>query len=631
MVETSRPAVSAGGKGAEFAWWAVPIVALLGSYAAAPTAGFVWDDYALIVGSPLVTGHATLVEHFSQPFWSNVLQSARSFYRPLVTLSYAWDHRLWHNWAGGYHLTNLLLHLACTLLVAALCLRAGASRPVACLLATAFAVFPRLTESVAWISGRTDPAAAIGALGALLLYKPGRGSWGRKVLAGFSLLAGLLCKETALCAVVGLVLFAWVESARPRRVVRIVLELGPIWAALAIYAALRLPVMSANDVEHAMAPRPPLAVFLSSTEALFRYLWMLVDPLRPRLQIGDLDRPQPMLSGLGVALAVACLFVVRRWAGRWTSMQWAAIGLGGTALALVLHLIRLDVNIVAADRFAYLPLAALAIGLAPAMERAWQRRRKLVMVGAAVILGSFTIATALRVRMWTSEVALWRDAVAHSFPGAAVPRGELGVALMHRGRHDEALTILNSVAPDKASLVAINQATCLDKVGRRSEAIALLQLLLRVEPKRSRAWVNLMLLHARDRRFGEARAIGARLSAEFGNRLDIQDLVKQVDIASADWAALPVEAVDEPMDVRARRATWFERIGAVPEAQARWKTLALDARADSDVRLEAATYVALGGRASEARAVLGALAAEGALTSHLPALRAALDGRFDEE
>jgi tetratricopeptide (TPR) repeat protein len=631
MVEISRPAESAGGKGGAFGWWALPIVALLGSYAAVPTIGFVWDDYALIVGSPLVTGHAAVAEHFSQPFWSNVLQSARSFYRPLVTLSYAWDYRLWHNWAGGYHLTNLLLHLVCTLLVAALCLRAGAGRPVACLLATAFAVFPRLTESVAWISGRTDPAAAVGALGALLLYKPGAGSWGRKVLAGLSLLAGLLCKETALAAVVGLALFAWMESARPRRVGHIVIELGPIWAALVVYAALRLPVMGANNAEQGLGPRPSLVVFLASSEALFRYGWMLIDPLRPRLQIGDLDRPQPILSGLGVGLAVACLLAMRGWAGRWTSLQWAAIGLGGTALALVLHLIRLDVNIVAADRFVYLPLAALAIGTAPVMERAWRRQRKLVMVGAAVILGSFTIATALRVRLWTNEVALWRAAVAHSFPGAAVPRGELGIALMHQGRHDEALAILGSVAPDKASLIAINQATCLDKVGRRSEAVALLQLLLQAEPKRSRARVNLMLMYARDRRFDEARTIGSRLSAEFGNRLDIQDLVKQVDVASADWAALPVEVADEPTAIRARRAAWFERIGAVPEAQARWNTLALDTLADSELRLKAATYVALGGRASEARAILGALAAEGALASHLPALRAALEGRFDEE
>jgi hypothetical protein len=631
MVEIPRPPATAGGISPSFAWWAVPILALLAGYAVVPMAGFVWDDYDLILSSPLVTERAALAAYFGKPFFGDALVSARSFYRPLVTLSYAWDYQLWLAWAGGYHLTNLILHLTCTLLVAALCLRAGASRPVACLMATAFAVFPRLTESVAWISGRTDPAAAVCAFTALLLYKPGEGGWGRKVLAGLFLLAGLLCKEVALAAAVALVLFAWHASARPRRALRIVVQLGPIWAALAIYAGLRFPAMAGNRIDYLAAQRTPMAVFLSSTEALFRYASMFADPLRPRLQIGDLDRPQPILSGLGVVLGMLAIFAIRRWSGRWTSMQWMAVALGGTAIALVVHLIRLDVNIVAADRFLYFPAAALAVGMAPVVERAWGRRRKLVLIGAIVVLGTFTVATAKRARTWADETTLWRQEVAHSLPGAAVPLRELSMALMHRGRYDEALGLLGQVSADKQSLVAINQATCLDRVGRRSEAAVLLNRLLAVDPKRWRARVNLMLMHARDRQFDEARAMGARLSVELGDRADIKALVAQVEAASAEWSAMPAETPDELSVLRARRAAWFERLGAVPEAQARWTVVALDAQASPDLRLQGATFVALHGRAAEARSILAALAVQGALADKLPTLHAALEARFEED
>jgi tetratricopeptide (TPR) repeat protein len=557
--------------------------------------------------------------------------SARPFYRPLVTLSYACDHYLWGNWAGGYHITNLFLHLACTLLVAALCLRAGGSRPVACLLATAFAVFPRLTESVAWISGRTDPAAAVGALGAILLYKPGNGNWARKVLAGLALLAGLLCKEVALAAAVALAFYAWHASPRPRRLTRIALQLAPIWAAVALYAALRIPAMAANHIAYQGMQRTPWAVALASTEALARYAGMLIDPLRPRLQIGALDRPQPILSGLGACLAIAGLFAIRRWSSRWTSMEWLAVVLGGAAIALVAHLVRLDVNVVAADRFLYLPVAALALGVSPAVERAWRSKRKLVLLGSAVLLGSFTVATALRAQTWTDETALWRQEVEHAYPGAAVPRVAFAVALMHRGRYDEALTLLGQVPAEKQSLVAINQATCLDKVGKRSEAIALLNLLLSVEPKRSRARVNLMLMYARDRHFDKARAMGTHLKEEFSNRLDIKALVELVESAATEWSELPPEKIDEPHALRARRAAWFARLDALPEAQSRWTTVALDPQAEADLRLQAATYLALYGRAPAARSVLTTLAAEGALSARLPALRAAFEERFDEE
>jgi hypothetical protein len=72
-------------------------------------------------------------------------------------------------------------------------------------------------------------------------------------------------------------------------------------------------------------------------------------------------------------------------------------------------------------------------------------------------------------------------------------------------------------------------------------------------------------------------------------------------------------------------------LGAVPEAQARWTVVALDAQASPDLRLQGATFVALHGRAAEARSILAALAVQGALADKLPTLHAALEARFEED
>jgi len=616
-------------------WWVLPIVGVLASYASVLTAGFVWDDYDLIVESPLITGHSSIAAHFSQPFWSNALVTSRSFYRPLISLSYSLDYRLWGAWAGGFHLTNVLLHLACTLLVAALCVRAGAGRPVACLLATAFALFPRLTESVAWVSGRTDPAAALGVLAAMLLYEPNDKNWHRNALAGACLLAALLCKEVALAGAMGLVLAAWFSTPQPRRPSRIALHLWPVWVAMLIYAALRISTMSKVLVGHIAHPRTPWTVLLLSTEAVARYAGMVLLPFRPRLQIGDIEQSRPLLSAVGVGLVIAAVLALGRFAKRRTRMEWMALGLGGTALALVAHIIPLDIKIVAADRFLYLPLAALAIAITSTIEKIWQLKPKVVLLASALILTSFGLATTVRARTWTNEIALWREEVAESSPGASLPRAELGVALMHRGRYDEALALLDQVRADQQSLVAINRATCLDKLGRRGEAIAVLEAFIRTQPTRARARINLMLMYARDLRFDDARVLGARLVAELDGRLDIQGLVSQIDQAAAEWGALPHESGAEPVATRARRAALFARIGALPEAQTLWAAVALDSRADSATRLRGATYLALFGRTDAARSVLDRLASapdsSPGLAAQVPTLRAALAARFDDD
>ena len=118
---------------------------------------FVWDDDPLILKNPQVR-NGDLGHLVTSSFWDSGDQHDRfrAFFRPVVLLSYAVDHALWKNQPFGYHLTNLLLHFGCCLLVYRLARDEELSRYCALAGAGLFATHPVHVESVAWISGRTD-------------------------------------------------------------------------------------------------------------------------------------------------------------------------------------------------------------------------------------------------------------------------------------------------------------------------------------------------------------------------------------------------------------------------------------------------------------------------------------------
>src|SRR5205085_11989310 len=67
--------------------------------------GFVFDDKPLILDNSLLRSLA------------NLPRLLTSSYRPLRDISHAFDFALWGENAAGFHLTNVVIHLANTLLV----------------------------------------------------------------------------------------------------------------------------------------------------------------------------------------------------------------------------------------------------------------------------------------------------------------------------------------------------------------------------------------------------------------------------------------------------------------------------------------------------------------------------------
>src|SRR2546428_3714957 len=78
-------------------------------YVQALSNGFVWDDHFLIVQNRTLIEPGAIPKAFVQDFWEKAVQMRSDYYRPLITVTYAFDRMLYGLSPSGYHLTNLLI------------------------------------------------------------------------------------------------------------------------------------------------------------------------------------------------------------------------------------------------------------------------------------------------------------------------------------------------------------------------------------------------------------------------------------------------------------------------------------------------------------------------------------------
>ena len=162
------------------------------------------DDSVSIVDNPDIRSFDHIPKIFSSSFFGD-----RSYYRPLVSLSYAIEYHFFGLCAFFYNLDNVFLHILNALVVFALIDRLFKDRSVAFWVSLLFAIHPVQWEAVANISGRAILLNAFFVLIAFRLFVDFCDN--RKViwLAGslLSFTLAFFCKESAAILPVVLVLY----------------------------------------------------------------------------------------------------------------------------------------------------------------------------------------------------------------------------------------------------------------------------------------------------------------------------------------------------------------------------------------------------------------------------------------
>ena len=456
--------------------------------------GFVWDDNIYIKVNPVRE-----VSGLWQIWFSPSAIEGEGHYWPLVYTTFWLEHKLWGFDPTGYHIVNVLLHLANTLLLWHLMRRLSVSG--AWVVAAVFAVHPLHVESVAWIIERKDVLSGLFYLAAVLTWmrfveQPSRGRYAG-ALALY--VGGMLSKSIVVTLPATLLIWHWWKQGRaastdllrlvPFFVVGLVITVGDL-----SFARFVNPV----SLDYSLAERTLIAA-----RALWFYAGKLLWPSELAVIYPLWDIRVADLMAWGYLVAAVALAVVlwhfRRQLGRG---PLAGALFFVVTLSPVLGFVDYGYmqHAFVAARFQYLAgiggMAVVIGGTAQGMCRLPALWHKGARVVAAMVIGVLGMLTWQHQEVWLNEESFWRHVIA-SNPTAAIAYSKLGGELQRQGRDPEALEVyLVGAAECPSSLVLhVNAAIFLMEQGMEQEhcedAAHWLRHILKYHPDSAAAHLNL--------------------------------------------------------------------------------------------------------------------------------------------
>ena len=428
-------------------FWLLPLLMAVVAYAPAPWGGLVWDDMRMLHEQlPALTSLGDVLHPPAGiPGWSY------PYFRPVVTLSYLLDLRLFGASAAGFHVTNVLYHTLATFFVWLFLRRLLRHLPGgeggAVVAAVVFAVHPIHTESVSWIAGRSDVLATLFLLPGLLLVQRWRdaGSVPALLAAGALYLLAALSKEIGLTGLV-LAPLVLILSRKPRTETSWFAAGLVLVAATMSYFWLR---QRAGLSGYELQPLVPGERFVLLVRAAAWYGVKVVFPWPQSNVVAAAMAP----SGPRAAIILFAALIATGWAG-W---RWRRNGDGTPLLLAGWFWVTLTVplwNAVGplgrmpplAERQLYLPSVAMSGMVGLAYCYGWSRGwRALSGVLAAAVIAVYTIGAISRGFVWQSNLALWTDATRHA-PQEGFSWANLGLAQQALGDDGGALQSLARAA-----------------------------------------------------------------------------------------------------------------------------------------------------------------------------------------
>ncbi len=512
-MKTSRPIVVLG---------LLLALVTLACFAPAVRCDFVnYDDPDYFSANPHVQAGLTL----QGVKWAFTTDQLASRY-PLTWLSFMFDAQLFGPGPAGPHLTNLLLHVANTVLVFLLLQWLTGARWRSALVAILFALHPLRVESVAWISERKGvlstlfwllslwaytksvkaaipPAGAAEAAGSELIstpvVQPAR-PWYWLSVVLFA--CGLLSKPIVVTLPFVLLLFDYWPLERfrfatfrvqPAILLRLVGEKVPFLVLAAVSCAVTYLVHENAGAVVTLASLPLGVRIENALVSYARYLGKTIWPT-------DLALPYPrpahvawsevVLAAIVVAgLSAAAFGSARRRPYLLVGWLWFL----GT-LVPVIGLVQWGDQAIA-DRFSYVPaigLCLMAVWAAAEALAQWRVPPVWLGAAAALLLALCEACTLSQLRYWTNSVTLFN----HSYDVTRrnyVACLQLGSALDDAGKPDAALPLFSeavSIAPRFAE-AQYNLGRVLLEKGRLEEAIRHLNMALALNPRFASAHTEL--------------------------------------------------------------------------------------------------------------------------------------------
>lgn len=539
-MDRSVPAVS---KGVTYPWaWPVLVgMAAFGVYVNALGNGLVYDDQFLIVRSWLVE-RLDFRSVFTTHYWAGYPGNETGHYRPLTVLTFLLDA------LGGirpfrYHLTNVLLHVCCSLLAWGLCRRAGLSRFAAGLAGLFFAVHPIHSEVAAGVTfGRSDLLAGAFLLAGMMSYMHPSRSRGRYALALVVFFCGLISKESAL-ALMGLVVvydlaagmgvgeekayqnkdgrrrrregaletrLSW-SAGRPgwaetlRRLAGVVRTRWPWWLGfVGVFGVCLVVRNTAAGLGFSPAGMTELVNplygasletrILTAGKIFWHYVSLLVFPWRLSVDYSYNAIPASVsllepgvIAGVVLGLGGLCLWI--RSLARWPrlffcgALFWVPYaGVSQTVLLL---------NSMVQERFLYIPVLGVFALAGMGVERLFRKYGLSVVFAVGLVVSGYAARTVVRNGDWRDDFSLFSSAV-RAYPESAKMHQAVGQVFAERGMTDRAiLAFRRALSIREEAMTYNNLGNAYGVKGGFEQAAEAYRKAVGLDPQYAEAWMNL--------------------------------------------------------------------------------------------------------------------------------------------
>jgi Tfp pilus assembly protein PilF len=526
----------------------LPAVVML-IYANSLPNSFTMDDNMYILTNRMVT-NPSLRGLFEPTSYNNV-------FRPITFATLALNWLIAGAGPFGYHLLNLLLHAAVTVLLYLVfrkLLDSFAQGPtVAWVAALLFAVHPLHTEAVDSISARSELLAMGFLLGAWLLHLVDR-----PVLALLSFVLALLSKESAV-AFVPFLLAGDYARGKLKPLYRYASVVGVALVYLALLWKIQggqFGEKAVSFLDNPLAHLPASLRILNALRISWKYLGLHVFPAALSCDYSYNAIPIYANWRYGVAAAVATFLVLGLllWAFRAGKREWVLAGaIYLCGFATTANLLT-PTGTILGERLAYLPSAGFCLLAALIWIQLAKRQSRAAWVVLAVLVLAFAGRTVARNRDWHDNFSLFLSAV-RAVPGSAKSHSNLGLeyytldqvdaadkelqtalriypqevealgfsALIEsRKGHDrearalleKCLSLMTKENPNY-EFMAVNLAAVMMKLGQNEDALKLLDDEIAHAPSYSRAWSNRAVI-----RYQRGEVAMAHSDAEMAVRLD---------------------------------------------------------------------------------------------------------------
>ena len=428
--------------------------------------GFAWDDHGYIVRNYPIQDPVSL----KSILWC-LTAFAEANWHPLTWLALHIQFQFFGLNPGGYHVVNLLLHLANTLLLYALLFRTTRAVGKSLAVAALFSVHPLHIESVAWISEIKDVLSAFFFLLTLHAYTnyarhPGLG---RYALVALLLACGLVSKPMLVTAPFLLALLDYWPLGRwlagpaaahktptiPRfSARRLILEKLPLLAMSAAVCVLTFLAQHKGGAVADLSTLPILMRLGNVVNSYAVYLWRMAWPwpLSFYYPLAAIPIWRILLCLIGLA-GISTLVYRTRHAKPYLTTGW--LWYLGT-LVPVIGLVQVGSQAIA-DRYTYIPSIGVFIIIAWLLDDLRKRLRLSLLIPAtltvAIVFAMMCVSLEYLLK-WINEDELYSYGLSVNQDNA-VALNNYGIILSQKKESEKASEQFNkNLSNDPTSIMA---------------------------------------------------------------------------------------------------------------------------------------------------------------------------------